>query len=408
MERRQTASKILFTAAMIFSSSVAQSATATYSLGDFLAAIRRTGIKDKLEHAIAEQTAARTAATQQALGSWTSALESEVGLRPEDERKVSIGLSRKFTFGADSGLIERRFAKEGEADFLAESVEIRDQELQVAKLYIKLRLEKALADTARTTQVRLEPLVKSIEDAARRGSIGYLAAVRSRLSLDEVSAGLGAATANYDSLAKWTRSVLGLAFSSNPSDVEMSALSGSISSGEFSPDGYAPYKENLLRQDALSSEASLVSSRREIDATLGLSREVRTSATSVIVGVEIPIMTGDVVSSRTREVQASRSLLTAKADLIAAKGRQQFQLLRSEAQAARDRIERLDQRSREIGALTEKVQGGFKRGQVEAEAVTESLVKQYEVSVQKLQAMAEYENFMAEMWTLTGELSNAK
>lgn len=407
MERSPIA-RLAYTSALLIFSSTAASGATTYTLDDFLVALRKTGIKEKLEKTIEDHTVSRSLATKSALGLWSSAFEAEIGTSSDDERKFSIGLNRKFTIGADTRLIEKRYALEGEAERLSESREIRDQELQITKLYIKLRLQKAVAETSTKTLDLLKPFVKNIENAAQQGSIGYLASLRSKLLLGEVETGLGASVANYKSLITVGRDLVGISFPSSPTDANFAPLLGDSLKSDLVLNDYAPYKENLLRQDALASEASLVSAQREIGATVGLSREVRSTAVSVTLGLDMPILTGDIVSSKTRELQAARNVLAAKADHIAARGHQQFQIMRSEILAAKDRIERLELRLRVISELSESAKRGFKKGMAEAEAVTESISRQYEVSVQRHEAVAEYETLLAEMWTLTGGMYHAK
>lgn len=378
------------------------------SLDDFLTSFRKKGIAVKLAQATHDQTSSRALASKSALGSWSTTFESEIGTRPDDERKVSAGLSRTMTFGVDEQEIERRFSKEGEADLLANQAEVREQELQIAKLYIKLRLQKALRDTANKTRDDLNPIVTSIQNAAKRGSIGYLASMRATLLLSEVSADLDAAQSNYRSLAKLANDAIGISVPDEPASADFVPVEGQLSNKDLELGDYPAYKEILLRQDALASEAAIVSSQREVGASIGVTRETRSSSTAVTLGIDIPILTGSVVSSRTRELHSSRSVLSAKADLIAAKVSQQYHLLKAEITAAQDRIRRLDGRLEEIGRLAESAASGFRRGQAEAEAVTEAIAKRYEVSVAKGEAIAEYENLIAEMRTLTGELSHAK
>lgn len=391
----------------LFASGPAQSAT-SYTLNDFLAGFRKSGISAKISRSIEEQTAAKTIATKAALGSWATTIESEIGTRQDDERKVAFGLSRKFAIGVNESQIDRRFAKEGEAELIAQSMDLRDQELQIATLYSELRLQKALHEIAGKAFDKLKPIVGSIQGAAKRGSIGYLASLRSELLLSDIAADLAAAESSYKSLAKVSRDVVGILLPENSSAVSFEPLPLQFAAVEFEIKNVPAYKENLLRQEALSGEADIISSQREIGASVGFSREIRSSAASVTVGIDVPIMTGNIVSSKTRELQTSRSLLAARADFIAAKASQQFQLLKAELLATQDRIKRLELRLEEIGRLVDSASRGFSRGQAEAEAVTESISKHYEVLVQKHAAIAHYEGLLAKLWTLTGEFPDAK
>lgn len=357
--------------------------TTTIDLEALLAGARKTASLDRYAQALKDRATAQTDADARFMpGPTTLALEGEA-VRGADgrEARIQATIKKAMNFGVDAGSIGARYTAEADADLIAKKRERREQELELAKLYVQLRQRQAIDRIDREILGILDPLVRKAKAAAQRGTIGGFFATRWQLMVDGIRTDLEHTHSAYKLLAETLGKGTGVALPAEASGPMLPPLGATYRDAVLDEAAFLPAQELRLRQKALAARATQAGTVREVEALVGATRDFATKANGIVVGVDIPLGIASAASSEARALDAEQSALRAETDYALTRARAQAALLAANTRRLADAQRIAEQRIANLTSLLAKAQAAFTRGQGEIGEVIETAKELHEAKL---------------------------
>lgn len=351
------------------------------SLSDVLKSYRTKASLNQFDSALEAKSIAQTEFdAQRSPGAWTLGLSAEKSIQKAGDNKVDLVVKRKIALGLDREAGGRRYSSEAKVASIAKQQEVRDQELEVAKLFSQLRQKQRVIVIDKEGLAILEPLEKRAKAAAQLGTLGGFFATRLKLTTEAVRSDLIRAENAYVLGSAALSAVSGLAI---PSDATASRLLG-LESGSNAVDSqvteqtFLPSIAGRARQDALAAEATQLQSRWEIEAGLGMTRNLETNTNGILLELDIPLGVASAAMSEVKRLAAEQAVVKAEGDLALARGNDQLKILRTNVNLLTDAMKIEGSRISGLETLLKKAQEAFRAGQGDLSEVIETAKEWHE------------------------------
>jgi hypothetical protein len=363
------------------------------SLGDVLRQYREKASLSGLKGALSKKAESQNAIdTKRFPGPLILGVAGDKAVGDRRESKIDIIAKRKIALGIDKETIARRYQAEAKIELVIMQREARERELEIAKLFAQLRLKKETFIINSETLSFLLPLEKQAKAAAQFGTLGGFFATRLKLTVNNISADLAHAQNAFALQAKVITDVTGIEIPLDPLAVNLIPIDVRFEHlKELTEENFLPAAENLARQEGVAAQATQLSKGWEMEAGLGITRNVESKINGIRFEIDVPIRTANAARSQVKSLTDELSLLKAENEYAMARATDRVKVLKANIDRLTDAAKIDAARIGDLEALLSRAQDAFRSGQGDIAEVIETSKELHDSRIKRADLQSELE-----------------